>query len=538
MLVIIDLASLQINLTKDDPPTGQLKKSEHTSMNHPKAFIFGIDGGSFELIAPLVSQGQLPNLSRLLQEGAWATSQTTWPPHTGPGWSSLIAAGSPGHHGIFQFFGTQESDYNARILGTQDFQCSTVWEWFAAAGYTTGLINIPMSHPPRNLSGYQITWPLSQTLRYCDPPVLLGQMARAGVHFQSDLTTMYRGNLTYVHEALFNVKARAEAAAYLLKNDPVDVVMMVLTEADRICHHYWHFGDPDHPRYCPAEDPAYSSAITDAYVAIDHALGVLLECLPDECSVVVVSDHGFGIGRDSLAIHRVLEESGFFSTEMATMYSTTEKKQASWFSELGRQVAWSKTHVYMPVPGCYALNVNLKGRQKYGVVDVQSADRLQDEVTALCMELRYPGTGLPVFSRVLRREEAFPGACSQLAPDLLLIPEDESLMVSPEITGECWGQSAQTGLHHYEGMWIHRSKHIRPGRLMQSIRLIDVMPTLFADLDIPFPLGIPGAVVLDAFQSSGQVARSNDPTFLQQNNLQSEWADEELTSSLRRMGYL
>src|SRR5262249_35704198 len=328
-------------------------------MNQPRAFIFGIDGGSFDLIAPLSSSGLLPNLSRLLREGATASSQTTWPPHTGPGWASLIAGGNPGHHGIYQFFGTQEPDYSARILGTNDFGCSTVWEWLASAGLTMGLINVPMSHPPRKLPGYQITWPLTQTLRYCDPPSLLGEMARARVHFQSDLATMYRGKLDYVHEALVNVAARGRAVQYLFKSQPVDIVMLVLTESDRVCHHYWHFSEADHPQHCAAEDPAFATAIADTYIAIDHVLGELLNCLPDDCCVLVVSDHGFGTGRESLAIHQVLEEAGFLCTTETTDGSAAARKQASWFADQKRRIDWSETSVYIPGPGSYGLDLKL-----------------------------------------------------------------------------------------------------------------------------------------------------------------------------------
>jgi predicted AlkP superfamily phosphohydrolase/phosphomutase len=214
------------------------------------------------------------------------------------------------------------------------------------------------------------------------------------------------------------------------------------------------------------------------------------------------------------------------------------RKQASWFADQGRQIDWAKTSVYMPVPGSYSLNLNLIGRQINGTVAPKDADRVLDEVTALCMGLRYPGKGVPVFSRVLRREEAFPGPYSRLAPDLLLVPHDESLMVSPDLSGNRWGQSYQTGLHRFEGMWIHRSKRTKPGRLKHAVRLIDVMPTLLADLGVPFPAALPGNVITDAFESGGRIGRSNDPVLIQNGGRQSDWEDEELTSRLRTMGYL
>jgi hypothetical protein len=133
-----------------------------------------------------------------------------------------------------------------------------------------GLVNIPMSHPQRKLPGYQITWPLSNTLRYCEPPALLGELAQAGAHFQSDLATMYRGEPDYIETALQNIEARVRSITQLLRNQPVDLVMLVLTEVDRVCHHYWHYADPAHPKHVESPPPGQrrSSARTRRSIAL------------------------------------------------------------------------------------------------------------------------------------------------------------------------------------------------------------------------------------------------------------------------------
>lgn len=136
----------------------------------PKALILGLDGGTLEIVEPLIAEGILPCLSALLKRSAYGTTSSTWPAHTAPGWSTFVTGQPPGEHGIYQFFDAQHPNYGDRILGTPDFGCTTAWEWLAQQGYSTGLINVPMSHPPRDLPGYQVTWPLVKTLRYCNPP--------------------------------------------------------------------------------------------------------------------------------------------------------------------------------------------------------------------------------------------------------------------------------------------------------------------------------------------------------------------------------
>ena len=471
----------------------------------------------------------------------------TWPPHTGPGWTSLVTACPPGHHAIYQFFDMQESDYRARVVGSNDYGCSTVWKWLALQGWTLGLINVPMSHPPQALPGYQITWPLSNTLRYSSPQTLLGEMASHGAHFQSDLATMYRGDLNYIHEALDNVEARLRSLKYLLAHHPVDAVMIVLTEVDRVCHHYWHFSDPSHPQFVPDADEVYRSAIRNIYQAVDNALGEALRLIPAESTIVVVSDHGFGPGRESFSVHRFLEQEGLLtmraSVEAPADDANGRNQMASWFIESGKEIDWDRTRLYMPVPGGFGLNVNLKGRQRQGIVDEQDRLSLLHEASELLRAVKSPATGEAAFAHVILREDAYPGPMRQEAADLLLIPQDESLMVVPSLTGEIWGLSHQTGLHHYEGMWIQASPRTRAGRLAHNIHITDVMPTLLADINVSIPEFMQGCMQQEIF-SHVSPCRSRVSSSLtsapQPDNIDiSEAEEDELTfKRLREMGYL
>ncbi|MGJ3560821.1 hypothetical protein ACR6C2_30020 [Streptomyces sp. INA 01156] len=70
-----------------------------------------------------------------------------------------------------------------------------------------------MSHPQADLPGYQITWPLERTLRHCRPDSLLRELAAAKAHFQSDLATMFRGDMGYLEQAERNVEARSVRCA-------------------------------------------------------------------------------------------------------------------------------------------------------------------------------------------------------------------------------------------------------------------------------------------------------------------------------------
>ncbi len=53
-------------------------------MAKSRVFVIGLDGGSWNVIDPLIARGKLPNLSRLKKEGAWGKLMSTFPPVTCP----------------------------------------------------------------------------------------------------------------------------------------------------------------------------------------------------------------------------------------------------------------------------------------------------------------------------------------------------------------------------------------------------------------------------------------------------------------------
>lgn len=500
-------------------------------MTQPKIFVFGIDGGDFRVAEPLMRAGKLPHLAAFWQQAARAPLTCTYPAHTAPGWASLLSASYPGRHGIFQFFDTQEPAYRARVVGSQDFGCGTALDWLADQGWRAGFINVPMTHPPRHVPGYQITWPLANTLRFCDPPQLLGQLAEAGCHFKSDLACMFRGDMEYISEAVANVQARTRSVQHLIAHEPVDFLMVVMTEVDRVCHHYWHLSDPAHPQFTDA--PAHQRhAIEACYVAIDRAFGELCDAMPEDATVVVVSDHGSGIGLHDVSLNVALADLGLFKTREGSSARDT----ASWFQAEGRTVDWDATRAYCPVPGSFGVNLNLRGRQRHGTVSNADAERVLSDVTAGLRALKHPQTGLPLAQRVLRAEQIYPGPHSQLAPDLLIIPDDERVNLSAHIAGPLHRPSYQTGLHRYEGMWMQRGPSSVRGALAEPMRIVDVLPTLFADAGVSFPASVDGAVRDDVY--THVTARLRGSGYLPDQDGPAIGEDALVTERLRAMGYL
>ena len=61
-----------------------------------KVLVIGLDGVTFDLLGPWIEAGELPNLRKLMQEGAWGRLRTTLPPISSSSWSSFITGVNPG----------------------------------------------------------------------------------------------------------------------------------------------------------------------------------------------------------------------------------------------------------------------------------------------------------------------------------------------------------------------------------------------------------------------------------------------------------
>ena len=66
--------------------------------------------------------------------------------------------------------------------------------------------------------------------------------------------------------------------------------MMVEMGLDRLHHVFWHYCDPNHPKYEPGNK--YENAFRDYYRMLDREVGELLEVLPPDAVRILMSDHG------------------------------------------------------------------------------------------------------------------------------------------------------------------------------------------------------------------------------------------------------
>ncbi|MHB1392542.1 MAG: alkaline phosphatase family protein [Clostridia bacterium] len=520
-----------------------------------KAFVFGIDGASYSLMNRLINEDKLPNFKKLIQSGISGKLNSVVPPHTAPGWMSAFSGVNPGKHGIYQFWDTQATNYVGKFMGSTDMGAQPIWNILNSCGHKTGVVNIPMSHPPSKLDGFIITWPLSNTLRYSYPEDLLIKIAKNGGHYANDLTTMCDGKEDYIDRAIQITKKRVKTVQYLLKNSEWDFFSVVFTEIDRVSHFYWHYMDKKSPEYCCEVENKLKTAVEDIYAETDLALGEIMEFLPEDVMIIVLSDHGFGTGYMNFYVQSYLMDIGALKvynveSELPDQYDGTfrEINSNSWmeFSDGNRRcsVDWSKTIAYMAAPGSYGININLKGRQVFGIVAHEDYDRTRDMLIDQLYEIKNPKTGNRLFKKIAKREEVYYGDRVSGAPDLVLIPESYGIMVHHNIVpGQIFGNPEQKGMHRNEGVFIIHGGGLQGLDRSKDAHIEDITPTILKYYNIAIPPYMDGKPLCSFENECRTQGKEYGAPVLQDTKTSSEDAyksDEldEIKDRLKSLGYL
>ena len=566
----------------------------------PKAVFIGLDAATWTLIRPWMAEGGMPNLARLMKAGVSGTLESILPPITPPAWTSFMTGKNPGKHGIFHFVETEHGGYAMNYANATSRRSPTVWKLLNDAGYTVGTMNIPFTYPPEKLNGFQISGmdTPSEASPFIHPPELREELIKHLGEIQLDLR--FLGAMT-TDERRYQVLAEmeqmdrqwAKAALYLLENHPQDVMMFVFMSIDTVQHYFWQHMDKNHFIHDPKLAPKFGDAIRKVYERLDAAAGQIIDRLPAETAVFVVSDHGGGPVVDrTIYLNRYLAQLGLlnykpkstgglstipkkvlrfgFNLLRSSLTSRQKSRLSMLFPKLVQKtemaysaftsIDWSRTKAYCSevLASPPSIWINLKGLKPQGIVDPEDYDAVVNLIIQKLAELKDPRTGKPVINRVYRRDEIFHGPFAHEGADLVLdwwnenslfstqpsFPEDTdkpALVIREHKPSEAseWG-----GTHRLYGILVARAPALKTGAEIENPHLIDLAPTILHLLGVSVPEDMDGSVLVDAFRPeflSEHPVRSGAASGTSGGDRASGYTDEEsakVEERLQALGYL
>ncbi len=510
--------------------------NETPASRPPRLLVIGLDGATFDLMAPMAALGWTPHLQRALQQGAHGVLRSTVPPLTAPAWGSFLTGVNPGKHGVYSFQRRQPGTMAREFIDGRALRGPRLWHWLAEHGLATACVNMPISYPPEPMpaGGLMVTGMLTPSTDdpFTDPPELADELRAMGYICDIRIKLHERdvasaAGVTGVARDLHQALLRREQALFkLLAERPTAAFVVVFETADRLQHYAWRAIEELLAAGGPPAHTALHAAVETCYRELDRVVGRLLaQAVGPETHIFFVSDHGFGPLRSRFHVDAWLAQQGWlhYVPGKATLrqrlrgpVQRSKRLLPRWLLRRGRQalaagqlIDWSRTQLYSGRSMEHAVYVNLKGREPWGVVEPADYDRLRDAVANALLAVRDPANGQPVVQTVYRREDLYHGPYVDEAPDLLftLAPgyEPSSEPLAHGVFSDARAEGA--GIHQPDGIFLALGPGILPGASLPAHKIEDVLPTILYALGLPVPTALDGQVIEAAFDPAYLAAR-------------------------------
>lgn len=511
-----------------------------------RVLVLGLDGATFDVLEPLIAEGRLPALSRLIKQGTKGRLETIFPPVTAPAWASFMTGKNPGKHGIYEFLyrqpGTrQHLPVSARLLGAEP-----LWNILSRHDRSVGVINVPLTYPHQRVKGYMLgdflTPPGADDYAY--PRVLIDEVEeRHGKYILFHRQVYSPGKVDDVLNELYQLQEQhANVALDLLRRTEWEFFMIHFAGIDRLQHELWHVFDSTHPQYDEKEASQYKERTLQFYETVDRDVQRLIDAAGDDTYVIAMSDHGFGPISSFVNMNVWLVENGFLKIKrdvvsqmryrlfklgltpavlyklamkigMANIRLTRGMTKRGTLIQLAEKVFlslsdidWEQSKAYSQ--GNYGqIYLNLDGREPNGSVAYSDAWQVRAEIIDKLRDLKDPQTGQPIIEQIHRRDQIYSGDHSESAPDVVFLLRSgykalgTLAFTSNEVIGDAFGNS---GDHRMDGILIMTGPDIKQAHSIQGAKIVDLAPTILYLMGVPIDQDMDGAILKDAIDESYQ----------------------------------
>ena len=194
-------------------------------------------------------------------------------------------------------------------------------------------------------------------------------------------------------------------------------ISVVFDATDRIQHMFFRYLDDDHPANAGKDRERHRHAIRELYDRADELVGETLDRLRDDDVLFVISDHGFKPFRRGVNLNTWLRENGYLFLKNDPAEGPPSPLPAGKTAEPG-EIDWSRTRAYASGLGGFYLN--LKGREREGIVEPADADALRAELAEGLSALHDPDLDTPCVNIVQQDRDCYHGPYVENGPDIVI----------------------------------------------------------------------------------------------------------------------
>jgi predicted AlkP superfamily phosphohydrolase/phosphomutase len=477
-----------------------------------RTLFIGMDGATFTVLNDLTANtGEgpvMPFMARLFENGARAKLRSTPNPLTPPAWVSLMTGRGPGHHGVFDFIRAEEhaGDVFFTLYDARDCKVETIWSIASRQGKRVAALNFPFTAPPpEQLNGFLVPGfvPWRHLRRNTAPNDLYDRLKtipdfnpkELAWDFEqekqalNDLSDEDRENWVRYH--LPREQQWFRIADYLLREEAPDLMAVMFDGVDKLQHQAWLYIDPNQQN---GERSDYHKRMRtlclDYFRQLDGFIEQLVTAAGPDVQVFMASDHGFTATTEVVRINAYLHEKGWLEWKEVPDTEAGKRREDSMFAFLD----WSKTIAYCRTPSSNGINIRVARKPGDTGIKPEEYEAVRARLIKDLEALKDPATGERIITEIHCREDVFPGAAMEDAPDLLLVLRDFGFVSIKNKQPAVEPRAEIAGTHHPDGVFIACGPGIRKGATIAKRNITDVGATLLYSLGLPVPADFEGKV--------------------------------------------
>ncbi|MCP3962619.1 MAG: tetratricopeptide repeat protein [bacterium] len=294
-----------------------------------RVLVLGLDGMDPATVDLLMSEGKMPNFARLRQEGAYGRLRSQKPLLSPIIWTTIATGKGPEEHGIGHFVATA-SDTGEKIPASSQLRrVEALWNIASEAGRTVASVGWWATWPPEQINGAVVSDHTAYHFLFEDgftggaesgedktwPPELAQRIApllrRPGDLSAEELATFvdvgpedlqkefdFTDDLAHFRWALATAQSYRDVGLALWREDEPDLALVYIEGTDSTSHLFGHlFRAEGLAGELAEQQRKYGRAVEEIYLFADRLLGEYMAQVDERTTLVVLSDHGFELGK-------------------------------------------------------------------------------------------------------------------------------------------------------------------------------------------------------------------------------------------------
>ncbi len=292
-----------------------------------KVLLIGWDAADWVMIEPLIEQGLMPTLEKLIKDGTSGKLATIRPILSPMLWNSIATGKRADKHGIYGFTEPLPDGSGIRPVSSTSRKTKALWNILSQNGLKSNVVSWFASHPAEPINGTVVTDRYLTQLRAdrdtesstdgmfhparladdlqklrVDPRLLDGEAVLPFIPDAREINPKEDEKFSQFVTLLARASTVHSAACWTMLKEPWDFMAIYYDAIDQFGHHFMPYHPPAIEGVSERDAKMYKDVMIGCYRYHDMMLESLLNYAGDDTTVLLVSDHGFhsGQGRDDV----------------------------------------------------------------------------------------------------------------------------------------------------------------------------------------------------------------------------------------------